>query len=314
MINRPYMLVRMLYIRRLVILCGQWDDSQTDFHYAAIPIANHADIACRTNEIIISDSLSQNQFSGGQLSAMMGKYTIAPQLVSFPRTTDLMIRKHITTFQWSSRSHKDVDISLINGLIKSPKSLHATIFCYEYYPETQHRFVIAIIRPDALNHSHEDPAQGRECGKLRFGLHPVIISPESGPETVPLTILDKQSGALAAQKEFNVKTFRTIEAGQLHCFGDWKDIRYKHDMAVPRDEWSISIIGIVDIHIRVERVFLDEDDSDYETTEDDSDDETTEDDSDDETTEDESHRFVDVLDLVIRENSEKEDGVSCSVI
>ncbi|KAI0535073.1 hypothetical protein GGR58DRAFT_519688 [Xylaria digitata] len=54
-------------------------------------------------------------------------------------------------------------------------------------------------------------------------------------------------------------------------------------MAIPRDEWKFSITGLADVYISLERIYLDEDDSD------------------DDLDGDESHRFIDVLDLVVRE-------------
>lgn len=287
----PAILVRMIYIRHIVILCGQWDDSNKKFHYVSIPIADSNGHTSRTNEIVVGDRFVHNEYSGAQLAAQMRKFTISPHPAPSPRTTNLIIRRHSTAYQWSSRTLNDVSISYVDGVISPHSSASGTLLCYEYGPDAKRLFMIAVVRLDDLDHSHEDPDQGRECGRLRFGVHPIVVSQEGDPPKAPLTILNKQgdSGAPATKEQFNPLTFRTSEAAVSYCFDRWQDLHYTHDMAVPRDEWRISIVGVTDIYISVERVFIDDE---Y--------------DSDDETTEELSHPFIDILDVVVKNNSEEE--------
>ncbi|KAI1274592.1 hypothetical protein F5Y07DRAFT_211959 [Xylaria sp. FL0933] len=264
------------------MLCGQWDDSRTIFQYVAIPVADTNDQTARTDEIIVGNQFTPVDYARGKLTENMRKFTIVPQPLPCPRATDLIIRRHATVHAWSSRTHKDVDISFIDGLVQSLKTLKGTIFCYSYTPGSKHEFAVSATRIADLNHTHEDPAEGRNCGQLRFAVHPFIVALEEDSGLAPLIITDRQRGSEAPEVRYKANTFKTKHAALVQCFQHWNNMRFSHDMVAPRDEWSISIAGIADIRLHVERIFLDEYDSD-----------------DDETTEDESHSFVDVLDIVI---------------
>ncbi|KAI1302039.1 hypothetical protein F5Y03DRAFT_396698 [Xylaria venustula] len=285
-------IVRINYLSYIVILCGQWDNLRTKFCYAAIPIVTIADDrASRTEEIVVGAyGFDELNCPPPYLMANVRKCIIAPQLLTSPRATDIVMKRHVVPYRWSRTIHMHAEHSRADGYIKSRKSLSGMVFIHDYSVETEHKFMIAVIRLDKLNHSHDDPTQGRECGKLRFALLPFIILPDPYYEIPPLTIIDRQGGSKAptAKEEFQATVFRSTQEGISYCFEHWEDIRYTHDMATPQDEWSITISGIADINISVERIFLDEYDSDH-----------------DESTEDESHLFVDVLDIVIRRNRDK---------
>ncbi|TGJ81604.1 hypothetical protein E0Z10_g7143 [Xylaria hypoxylon] len=107
---------------------------------------------------------------------------------------------------------------------------------------------------------------------------------ESNPKKVAFGIVNKENdcGAPAAGELLDPLSFQNVYDASRFIFNHSEDIKYTHDMVVPRDEWRFSITGIADVYISLERVFLDEYDSD------------------DDSNEDELHRFIDVLDFVVK--------------
>lgn len=286
--------MRIIYIQHIVLLCGKWDESHTTFHYVAIPIANNNGHTSRTHEIIINDQFTQKQYSESSLTFQMKKFTIQPLILSPPRPGDLIIRRHSSAYQWVSQTSYDANFSFIDGVIRPHhKFLSGTMLCYEYGSDANRLFIIALVRLDNLGHKHSDPSNSKKCGALRFGLHPVKVSHLEYPDNPPLTIIDKQGdpNTSGSREKFTPLTFHTNEAAVSYCVDSWRNLHYSRDMAAPEDEWNISIVGVADIYLHIERVYLDEWDSD--------------DDDDDEDDEfDGEHRFIDVLDFVIDENSE----------
>jgi hypothetical protein len=149
--------------------------------------------------------------------------------------------------------------------------------------------IFFIRRRGSLDHSHEASADARECGRLTCGFYTFTTSPSS--DTTAHTI---STGPAAKDRHWLMpRVFSSKIAGVEYGYDHWNDIKHKHDMAVPRDEWRISIMGVVDAHIAIERVFYDEHDSDY-----------------DDLNEDNSHRFTDVIDIVIRQNTQLDSAVT----
>ncbi|KAI0502835.1 hypothetical protein F5B22DRAFT_631726 [Xylaria bambusicola] len=227
----------------------------------------------------------------------MKKFTIQPLILPPAAPGDMIIRRHSTAYQWSSRTLNNVSISFIDGVIRPHySSLSGTLFCYEYGPDTNRMFSIALVRLSDLDHDHDELSDGIKCAPLRFCLHPVKVSPLQNPNNPLLTIVDKQNDPTAegTREKFRPLTYKTTEQASSYCFDSWRDMKYYHDMAVPQDEWNISILGMADIYINVTRVSLDEYDSDDE----------------DEGDEDMRHRFVDVLDIIVKANQENEEEVN----
>ncbi|KAK5628873.1 hypothetical protein RRF57_004588 [Xylaria bambusicola] len=282
-------IVRILYIRHIVLLCGVWKN--TTFHYAALPIGESNNQTSRTGEIVLGDRFTHSEMPASQLAAQMTKFTIQPLILPPPRPGDMIIRRHSGKYPWSSWSLNSVRISFIDGVIRPlHSSLSGLLFCYTYGPNTNPMFSIALIRLSDLDHQHDEPNDGKGCAPLRFCLNPIKVSQLENPDNPPLTIVDKQNdpNAEGIRETFLPLTLKTNEQASSYCFYNWKSLKYSHDMAVPQDEWNISILGIADIYINVTRVCL----NGYEG------------DDEDEEDEDLAHRFVDVLDIVVNENHE----------
>ncbi|KAI3317958.1 hypothetical protein HD806DRAFT_351430 [Xylariaceae sp. AK1471] len=150
-------------------------------------------------------------------------------------------------------------------------------------------FVICIVRLGALDHSHEDPSQGRACGRLRFGLFPYVISNPSNPQSAPLSLPDEQNDSTAPAKEqTSLPSFPSPLSAGRYISNHWQELTKTHDMAAPRDEWRVNMAGHGELYISVERIFH----SEY--------------DSDDTSSEEKSHCFIDVLDIVMRKYTDEE--------
>ncbi|KAJ2992024.1 hypothetical protein NUW58_g2313 [Xylaria curta] len=99
---------------------------------------------------------------------------------------------------------------------------------------------------------------------------------------------------VGTQEKLNTMSFSNIQEAGNYGSSKWREIKYQHNMVQPWDEWRISAIGLADVYISVERFFLDE----YE--------------SDESLSGNASHHFVDIVDIVVKPNTEdntvKDDG------
>ncbi|RWA08546.1 hypothetical protein EKO27_g6562 [Xylaria grammica] len=286
-VKRPP-IVRLWWTTRIVILCGRWDDSHTKFYYITIPITEDTGQSSRMYELIMSDTYTHVDFPGHALAKNMQKFMVSPLPLRPPQATDLVIRRNYVSYPLEQRytTSGDVDFSPIKGRIRSVNSRRGRIATWSIFNEEGgYGFSISFIRLGYLDHSHEDPAQGRDCGRFRFGLHAFRISQESDPENTTFSIVNKQGNrrTTAATEELNPRVFRTFQDATDSDYLTGEDATYTHDALVSEDKWRFTIVGVADVYISLERIFLDGYDSD--------------DDLDD----NESHRFVDVLDFVVQE-------------
>ncbi|KAI1750667.1 hypothetical protein F4782DRAFT_245457 [Xylaria castorea] len=224
---------------------------------------------------------------------MITKCSVAPMLPLYPRNGNIVIKRHVKDLGWDITVNSLVDFSYNNGWIESPSSTQGVLFCASYETKDGLGLTITAVRLDALDHPHEDHTQARDCGRLSFRINPFAISEHANLE---LNIINHQglSSEPATQEKLNLMPFPTSKAAQDYGYDVWHQIKHKHDMVRPRDEWKISAIGLADVSISVERFFFDECNSDGNSSD------------------DELHPFVDVLDIVVTANAEdntvKENG------
>ncbi len=273
----------------ILLLCGQWNDLHTKFHYVAVPVLSSWNYS-RLEEIVMSDLFTHHKFITSQLAKLTQNYDIEPILLLSPR--NMVIRRFITDFRTAHMSSPEIDFFLERGSIEVPGLLEGILASITFHHEIVEGcgLTIAAIRLEALDHSHEDSTQGRNCGRWTFRLNPFVLP---GQDTREFSIINEKgnSRAAVAKEKSKLMSFRDIDEAGQYAFNNWEDVAYGHDMALPRDEWRFSVIGLADVYISVERMFLDGYDSD------------------DDSGDGGSHPFVDVLDLVVKENLDKDNIV-----
>ncbi|KAI0864937.1 HET-domain-containing protein [Xylaria cubensis] len=276
----------------ILLLCGQWNDSHTDFYYVTIPI-QYSLHSSRLGRIIISDVYNKQKLIPWSLIPMVETFTIAPLVrPSFMGGGDIMIRRHISNMKHHlTLYNSQVVMSSSRGLIEVPDSMVGSLISTSYKTNEGHGFLITLVRLEPLDHSHEDSTQGRKCGMLGLRFKPFAAVGKNAPK---FTMLTEEGGSMKPLDEgTTLKSFHTLKEACEWGIHSWRDIKCGHDMVMPQVEWRLSIIGLADVYISIERVFLDE----Y---------------VDADSIDDESHPFVDVLDLVVAkvgENSNDGDGV-----
>ncbi|KAI1741052.1 HET-domain-containing protein [Xylaria scruposa] len=265
----------------LVLLCGCQDDSRTDFYFITIPIITHTAECSRLEEIVISDTYTQAKLTPNDLRSRVNRYSIAPMLPLYPPSGSIVIRRHVEEISaWHIISSSEIDFSFISGSVKVPSSTKNGLFSITYDTEDELGLMIVAVRLDALDHLHEDPTQARNCGRLSFRIQPFAILKHGNPE-LKMINYDNQH---ATQEKFSLMSFPTISEARDYSYSEWRQMKYKHDMVQPRDEWRISAIGLADVFISVERFFFEDNDN---------------------SNDNESHPFVDVLDIVVEANTEE---------
>ncbi|GAW25690.1 hypothetical protein SAMD00023353_1100810 [Rosellinia necatrix] len=146
------------------------------------------------------------------------------------------------------------------------------------------RVYIVLARLDSLDHPHENPRQGKSCGQLRAALRSFVLMQPGETEASPFNTLTRPNDLEAPVNgepltPLLVPEFRLMDSSENV---DWENPRNAHDMIPPHTEWRISIIGVANIYISVERIFFDECDSENDPDDDDA-----------------PHRFLDAVDIVI---------------
>ncbi|KAJ8128451.1 hypothetical protein O1611_g5180 [Lasiodiplodia mahajangana] len=191
---------------------------------------------------------------------------------------DLVMRRSIGLSPVGYVMGPNVTDNAIFSIFKIPRSFSGRALGVWFERGPEFEFMVSIIRHDALDHLHEDPSQARSG---------------DSPSTPIGILLNEKEGLIQRtdRETFPAPTFATSEIGYNHFYCHPEDIKYKHDIVVPRDEWRIGIIGIANIHVSVERIYFD--------------DESDDDDGDDyDSNGDKMHRFADVLDIVVTENTD----------
>ncbi|KAI0555853.1 HET-domain-containing protein [Xylaria curta] len=278
--------VQLQDLKCLMLLCGLWNDSHTDFHFITIPVISNATESSRLEEIVIGDVYIQRKITSAALRSMISRWSIAPMLSPHPQNGSIVMKRHLTEFDSYISLHSQIDYSYSSGLIKSPNSKQGILFCVNYETKCGLGLMITAVRLGALNHSHEDPTQARDCGRLSFGIHPFAISGHKSPE-LNITSYRSLSSEPATREKLNLMSFSTSSEAREYSCNEWHEIKYKHDMIQPRDEWRISTIGLADVFISVDRFFFDEHGSN------------------DSSNDNAVHPFVDVLDIVVKANTEE---------
>ncbi|KAI1276726.1 hypothetical protein F5Y07DRAFT_127698 [Xylaria sp. FL0933] len=288
----PFSAVQLFYTSFIILLCGPQDDSHTTMYYVLIPVLANV-YSSRFDEVVVSDRYTSQELGSYEFMTRVAKFEITPMLPLSPRNGDVIIRR-ISLDSTVYFTHY-VDYSYSRGSIEAPGSADGALIAIAFHHERfrGHGLTMVIIRHGALDHSHEDSTQGRNCGMLSFKLNPFAFS---GKHTREFSVINKKenpTGAIAEEKS-RLMSFRNAKEADNYAFFNWEDIAYGKDMALPRDEWMLSFTGIADVYISVERMFLDGYDSD---------------DDDDDSGNAGSHPFVDVLDLVVEKNPDKDDTV-----
>ncbi|KAI1177690.1 hypothetical protein F4777DRAFT_540997 [Nemania sp. FL0916] len=295
-LKRPQ-ITQVYLIRYMILLCGEWNRSHTKFRYVAIPIFGGSELVSRTSKIVVSNSFTEVTISASQLIDWKKKTCVRPNPPNPIKYGSVLERKVSSEYSYVTGTFPYVNQHHISQHYDIPSSVSGTLYYKSLDIAQTVRLTIYIGRSNALNHAHSNSAEARECGRLRLGLHPWIITPskvDSGG-IPPLTV----STAPHVKERFIPQAFEDESDGRSHGYERWQDIKYVHDVVIPKDEWKISIIGVADIIVGMERIFFDDSDDDEIDFGDSSVDREA-------PTDDEQHRFVDVVDIIVRKNTEQD--------
>jgi hypothetical protein len=182
-----------------------------------------------------------------------------------------------------------VDAVRLNWL-NPPCSVWRMLHAIAFEVDNMHTFAVFIQRLGPVDSGHTDLDDGEKNGRLSLGLGPIKTLPDAA---LSLAMTDVQSGATSQflvpenlgalmDRPKEIPPFANINEGLQYFWNNPEEIPYKHEMAAPRDEWRLNLAGYADVYIAVERMYLDDDDSDEYTSERGSD------------------CFIDIVDLVIR--------------
>lgn len=284
-----------MHVQYAVLLCGQWDGSYSNFTHVFLAIIKNGGSASRLEEMIIdtAGAFTSSSIRTPNLLSKLDKLLVSRRSPHLTFHGDLLISKTRPQFESTHFLACGAEPDIGYGRIKLPSTASGLVFWFIYsQSDDDLMFAIIIARLDALNHSHEDPTQGRECGRLRFGLCPMFIPPPNGPKSTVIRIREytHSSEAFTVAKELTPPVLRERKSAGMYVYHEWANLKYTHDMAVPRDEWKISILGLADIRISLERLYL----NDYESDSDEQD-------------EDKSHLFVDILEMDVLRAKQEDD-------
>ncbi|KAI0430149.1 hypothetical protein F5Y09DRAFT_238235 [Xylaria sp. FL1042] len=293
-------IVQLFSTNFIILQCGEWNDLHTDFRFVVVPIFNEQH-SSRFDEIVVSDLYTLRCFISRRITNDIRNLEIRPMLPLSSRSGDIIIRRISSSFNMLSVPLLiDDEFSFLRGSIEVPSSLKGAFIAITFNPRSVegvegYGLRMTALRLKSLDHSHEDSTQGRNCGKLTFRLSPLALS---GEDTRVFSVINKKgnSRVVVTKEELKLMSCRDVDVAHGHVLRNCANTAYENDMALPRDEWTLSIIGFIDVYISIERMFVDEYDSDS-------------DDDDPESGNRGSHPFIDVLDLVVRKNLDKDDTV-----
>jgi hypothetical protein len=212
------------------------------------------------------------------------KIIIAPPLTYPVKTGELLIRRYVNRgLERSAIAYSKANCSFQDGWLRVPNSALGMLVSFGLNLHGVEWVSFYFIRRGALSHSHECPSDGRDCGRLGVGLFKFIIEDSLSPEGALSRISSKQKDMGAPAKgQTGQSCFSTASAAVQYTTDNWKELTNVHNIAVPRDVWRFNLDSFAELYVSVERMFL----SEY--------------DDDEASSEEKSHRFIDVLDIVVR--------------
>lgn len=276
----------------LALLCGQQDDLH-ELPRMAIPIIynNAYAYAARTKEVVLFRKDPKSDW----YDRAPKKSRIRPLPPVLLGNGDLVLRNAMFNGPYTTHfTNPVVQYQPITETYRMPGQLTGYVFSFHVRSNNTDSFAIVAHRLGALDHPHEDSADTIKCGRLMFVLYPYIISNIHNFQSRSFSIVNERrdSGVPAAKQHYTPPVYPNMAEVDAHISNSAvSDVR--HDMAVPRDEWKISIIGLSDIHIAVERMLLDEYEGVYGSDSLDEDGDAT-------------HRFVDAIDITVSDNTEED--------
>ncbi|KAI0436213.1 HET-domain-containing protein [Xylaria telfairii] len=277
-------ITQLLFTSFIILLCGKWNASKTEFCFVTVPITD--DYGSRLEGIIISNKYTAQRLPVWDLSLAARELRIKPLVPLPPRNGHIVVRRHGSNLTHRFLLHSEVNMIPSFGSIVVPSHVQGSLLARSYWDSEQDGFVLVMIRLEALDHPHKDPTEGKTCGSLKFKISPYFIKGKSRRKFHVMRG-EEDSRAPAAKQKFRSLSFEDHSEANNYSRIHWEKISaWERDVVVPRDEWRLSIIGVADVYISVERMFRDQ----YGTS--------------DDPGNDGSHPWVDVLDIVVTRNTD----------
>ncbi|KAI1124681.1 hypothetical protein F5Y10DRAFT_248845 [Nemania abortiva] len=268
-----------------LLLCGSWSGPDKKlFDFVLIPQVVVGAHVSRTNEIVV---VSGDPDAWVSLADETGNHIYKVPKPYFPFKGGLLFRRVVCNM---TRKYDRVCRDVVDGVslnwLNPPwieermRMLNLISF------EAGHKQDFAVFIQQTLVDYDAPCGSGKRGGVLKFGLMSIktlYLAPlrRKRVTSKPVTPVQEGSDALANGPK-GIQPFSDIDTALEYLWDHPEDVPYQHEMALPRDEWRVNVGEYVDVYVAVERVYLEDDDSD------------------DCMTEREPDSYVDVIDLVIR--------------
>ncbi|KAI0098928.1 hypothetical protein GGR51DRAFT_536945 [Nemania sp. FL0031] len=219
-----------------------------------------------------------------------------PWLMPSVGNGDLVVRGCKAICPYSPFITSDVVSNSMSSVFNVPNSLSGAILFFHFDLSYGPTIAIVVVRLDDLAHLHTDPSEARLCGRLRLVVYAYYVSQPGHSPSTRISVFDKREGlgSHTSKERYTPRCFPSVTLSWDYYLDHLENEKYKYDMDVPRDEWRLSIIGIADIRVSVERMYFDDDDNDDDGSDDDG------------PNSDKMHRFADVLDIAVTRNTNKD--------
>ncbi|KAI3318657.1 hypothetical protein HD806DRAFT_511493 [Xylariaceae sp. AK1471] len=281
-------IVQIRTISYALILCGKWDKKRDRFNCILIPQVVVGAQVSRTNEIVVARKLNPLVML---LKEDTQRYIYKVPRPYPPQKGGLLFRRVVYSISDVDNKIREAvtDAVRLNWL-NPPYSVWGILHAIAFEVDNTHTFAVFIQRLGPVDSGHTDLDDGGKNGRLSFGLCPIKTLSHAA---LSLATADVQSGATSSlsvhenpgaptKRLKEIPPFENIDEGLQYIWDNPEEIQYKHEMVVPRDEWRLNLAGYADVYMAVERMYLEDDDSDEYTSE------------------RESDCFVDIMDLVVR--------------
>ncbi|KAI1733809.1 hypothetical protein F4680DRAFT_440409 [Xylaria scruposa] len=258
-------IVQIRTIKYALLLCGMWNEKRNDFYFILIPQVLIGAQVSRTNEIVVDRKLKPTVMA---LAGDTRQYIYKLPRPCPPQHGSILFRRVISSVADLENKIRDVVDSARLHWLSPPSSLSGMLQAMTFKIDDTRCLVVFIQRLRPLNDELPSHANGKGEGQLTFGLaiFKVLSHPTLSPSTpgiqneAPSQLADpKTTVALMAQTK---ESFLSVDKGMQYFWDHTNEIPYRHEMEVPLDEWQLNLEGHVNVCIAIERMYIEDCNSD----------------------------------------------------
>ncbi|KAI0102198.1 heterokaryon incompatibility protein-domain-containing protein [Nemania sp. FL0031] len=273
-------IVQIRIISYALLLCGRWNEKRNKFHFVLIPQVVVGAQVSRTYEIIIDRKMKPLVT---YLKEDTQRYIYKVPRPYLPRKGGLLFRRAIYSIaDLDTKLRQDVIDAVRYNWLNPPCSVWRMLHATAFEADRTHTFAVFIRRQGPVDGESQDRDNDAKNGMLKFGLAPIKISSKKQDVQRRHSTRTQQEPKPLTERSKEIPPFSDVDSALQYFWDCPDDIPHQHEMAVPQDEWRLNIEDYVDVSVAVERMYIDDDDSDEYTTE------------------REPGCYVDVIDLIVR--------------